>query len=91
MSDIDIRRRHARPVAELRSALDELATALAGKFGMRCTWRGDDLEFARPGVDGRLSLAPGEIRLRARLGLMMRPLRAAIEREIERYLDRYLG
>ena len=38
-------------------------------------------------MKGRITLAGGEIRVRAQLGLLMGALKPVIEREIERRLD----
>jgi putative polyhydroxyalkanoate system protein len=91
MSLIDIRRTHTLAPGEVRAAIDEIASSLAGKFRMDCTWHDDALCFSRPGVAGNVAFTAQEIRLQARLGLAMRPLKPLIEREIERYLDERLG
>jgi putative polyhydroxyalkanoate system protein len=54
-------------------------------------WHGDELHFSRPGVDGHIAVGADELHVHARLGLLLAPLRNAIEREIETHLERRFG
>ena len=54
-------------------------------------WDGDDVHFERPGVSGSMHVGKSEIRLDVRLGLLLTPLKPAIEKEIHAQLDKIAG
>lgn len=87
MSHIDIRHTHSLPHAQARQAVQEIADKLAERFGVDYRWHGDSLQFARGGVDGRIDLTPSNLRVTAKLGLLMSAFRGPIEAEIRRVLD----
>jgi putative polyhydroxyalkanoate system protein len=86
MSQIDMCAEHTMSREDAQSAADELARDLAAKFDIDYCWDGDHLDFNRPGVHGRITVRDGEIRIRARLGLLLVFLKDRIENEITRYL-----
>lgn len=86
MALIDIRHQHAMDTLAARAVVDDIANSLAQKFSTKHEWHGDTLTFIRPGVDGSIVLDAGEVRVRARLGMLLAPMRPAIEREIQRLL-----
>lgn len=86
MASIDIQHPHTLPDTQARAALEDVATRLEHKFGLDCRWEGDDLHFARPGVDGRIAMQPGQLHVTARLGMMLSAMKGRIETEIRRYL-----
>ncbi|HEX8385015.1 MAG TPA: polyhydroxyalkanoic acid system family protein, partial [Rubricoccaceae bacterium] len=88
MADIDITRRHALGPDGARRAADTVAERLHAEFGVRSWWDGPTLRVAGRGVEGHLDAGPETVRVVARLGLLARPLRGALRREIERELDR---
>lgn len=87
MPAIDIRRAYRGDAQSARTAVERVADAIAKEYGVSHRWHGDELHFERGGVKGRITLAGGEIRVRAQLGLLMGALKPVIEREIERRLD----
>lgn len=91
MPSIDIRRRHSRKPEDARAAVDRIAARIAEKFEVDCEWTGDVLEFSRAGVDGHIALEKNEIHVYANLGFLLSMLKAPIEAEIQRYLDREFG
>lgn len=91
MSSIELSHAHRLPHADARRAVDDVATRLVQRFGVEARWEGDTLHFRRPGVDGHIALAPGLVRVHARLGLMLAPMRGAIEQEIRRVLGERFG
>jgi len=86
MATIDIRHRHALPAAKARAAVEEVAVKLGRKFGLDYRWEGDTLHFVRPGVDGRIALAPGEVHVTAKLGMLLSAMKGTIQSELERLL-----
>lgn len=91
MSEISIRRRHALGMEEARRLVGDMAQRLERRFDLACRWEGDAVRFERDGVHGHLTLAPGEIEIRARLGFLLSLATARIEEEIGAELDRVLG
>lgn len=86
MSNIDLHARHGLSREDAQAAADELARDLAGKFAIDYGWEGDHIHFERPGVHGTITVRDREIRIRARLGLMLMFLKPQIEHEVVRYL-----
>ncbi len=91
MSDIRIRRGHSKPLAEARKDAERMARQLKKDFELDYAWDGQVLRFERTGVDGELHVTAKEIRLDARLGLLLAFLKPRIETEVETILDRLLG
>ena len=91
MSYIDMHARHSMRSEEAQAAADELAGDLARKFDIDYGWEGDHIHFERPGVNGTITIREKEIRIEARLGLMLMFLKPQIEHEITRYLRDHFG
>jgi putative polyhydroxyalkanoate system protein len=91
MSTIAIHAFHELGVEQAQEAADALSRDLAEKFAIDYGWDGDCIVFERPGVDGEISVTDREIRIQARLGLMLTLLRGPIEDEIHRYLSEHFG
>jgi putative polyhydroxyalkanoate system protein len=90
MPTIDIRHTHALAPAQARDAVQRIAESLAAKFGVEHGWQGDQLMFKRSGVDGRVHLEPGAVRVTAELGFLLGAMKGTIESEIRRVLaDRF--
>jgi putative polyhydroxyalkanoate system protein len=91
MSQIDMLAHHTMPREVAQEAADELASDLAHKFMIDYGWSGDHIHFERPGVHGIITVREGEIRIKARLGVMLLFLKRQIEEEITRYLAEHFG
>lgn len=90
MSEIDIRRKHSLAPAKAREAAEKVARQLKREFELKYRWEGASLHFERPGVDGKLTVNASEVRLRARLGLLLAFLKPQIERKVHEHLDEAL-
>lgn len=88
---IDIRRHHNLGLAKAKRLARTLARRLQNEFGGTYTWDGDTLRFQRTGVSGSATVAKDSVQIRVELGLLLRPLRARIERELRAGLDAHLG
>lgn len=86
MADIDITHRHSLPSDAARRAVEEAVVKLGQKLGIDYRWEGDTLHFQRPGVDGRIALAPGQVHVAAKLGLLFSALKGTVESELLRVL-----
>lgn len=71
----------------LRTA-EEVAAQLRREYGVVTRREGDSIHVEGRGIRGRLDARPEEVRVEATLGLAARPFRRALQREIERELDR---
>lgn len=91
MSSIQLEHAHRLAHADARHAVEDVATRLVQRFGVEYRWEGDTLHFRRPGVDGHIALVPGLLRVHARLGLLLAPMRGPIEQEIRRVLGERFG
>lgn len=91
MSEIHIRRSHRLSLAKARAAAEKIARSLEQEFDLSWEWEGDALNFRRAGVTGALSVSRQEIDIRVRLGFLLLPLRARVEREIHAYCDGQFG
>ena len=89
MSYIDMHACHELSREEAQAAADRLAADLAQKFEIEYGWDGDHIHFERPGVDGTITVRESEIRIKARLGLVLMFLKGRIEQEIVSYLSEH--
>ena len=87
MSGIDIRHPHSLPMDKARKAVEQVAKKLADRFDVDYAWKGDVLNFARSGVDGKIALMPKQLHVTASLGFLLSALKGPIEAEIRRVLD----
>ena len=94
MADLHLHREHTLGLARARKVAMKWAEDVESKLDMECTMiEGDDedvLEFARPGVDGRMTVAATFFDLEAKLGFLLKPFIATIEAEITKNLDALL-
>ena len=88
MADIDISREHSLGLAGARAAADKLAADLGKRFGLTGEWRGNDLEFERPGVHGKLSVTDTHVRLQVGLGLMLKAMKGSIESAVHHEVEK---
>ncbi|MCB9667303.1 MAG: polyhydroxyalkanoic acid system family protein [Myxococcales bacterium] len=90
MPGIDIRRAHTLGKDAARKAADALSTELTNKLQVQSHWEGDVLKFERTGAKGQVAVSDSLVHVSVELGLMLRPLKGAIEAQVNKYLDRYL-
>lgn len=85
---ISIAKKHALSHKKAKEAADRIAKDLKKRFELDYSWEGDHVDFARPGISGRMHVGKDQIALDVRLGLLLTPLKPAIEREIHAALDK---
>jgi putative polyhydroxyalkanoate system protein len=88
MANIHIERDHGLTQAKARAAAEKLARDLSKRFELAYAWDGNDIEFERPGLTGRMQVGRKSIALDVTLGLLLSALKPTIEREIHATLDR---
>jgi putative polyhydroxyalkanoate system protein len=91
MASISIARKHKLTHRKAKDVAEKIAKDLNQRFDLRYAWDGDQVEFERPGVSGRMLVAKDQISLDVSLGFLLTPLKPAIEKEINAQLDRLLG
>ena len=88
MADIDISREHSLGLAGARDAAEKLAADLGKRFGLAGEWRGNDLEFQRPGVHGKLSVSETHVRLEVALGFLLKAMKGSIESAVHHEVEK---
>jgi putative polyhydroxyalkanoate system protein len=87
VNPIVVRRTHRLDAATARRMAETIAGRMRREFGGTFDWDGDTLRFSRTGASGHVDLGEREVTVHVDLGLLLRPLRSRIEREIHAYLD----
>lgn len=90
MADIALKRKHALGLAGARTAADKMAEKLGEKFGLKGTWSGNTMNFARPGVTGTLDVSDHDMKLEVTLGFMLKMMKGPIEQSVHEQLDKAL-
>jgi putative polyhydroxyalkanoate system protein len=91
MSVIRLSRRHLLDQAAQEAALERLAAHLGDALGASVAREAQTIQFDGKGFSGTVALDDECVVGEVRLGLMMRPLKGVITREIEAGLDHYLA
>jgi len=90
MSDIHLSRTHRLDAASRERALEALLTFLQNTLSATAQRRDNRVVFSGKGFSGNLSLGEDRVDGSVQLGILMRPMKGAITREIERALEEYL-
>ena len=88
MPDIDIKRAHNLGLKAARAAADKMADHLGRKFGLQGDWKGNVLNFERPGVTGSLAVDDKDVRLTVTLGMLLKMMRGSIEGAVHEEMDK---
>jgi len=91
MSVIHLSRCHQLDQAAQEAALERLAAHLGDALGASVAREAQTIQFDGSGFAGTVTVDDERVVGEVRLGLMMRPLKGVITREIEAGLDRYLA
>ena len=88
MAMISIASKHELSHKKAKDVAEKIAKDLKKRFELDYAWNGDDIDFERPGVTGRMHVGKDTISLDVKLGFLLTPLKPAIEREIHAALDK---
>ncbi len=91
MTTIHIQRDHTLSRDKLHKHVDALAEELQSELAAQYHWEGDTLHFSRKGASGTIKLEPKQLEVQIKLGVLLRPLKAKVEKTINKYLDEHLG
>ena len=87
MATIRIDRPHHMAQAQAKALAERLALDFERRFELAWHWDGDDIHFQRPGVSGQMHVGESNILVEVRLGMLLAPLKPAIERQMHARLD----
>ena len=91
MPTIKITRKHTLSNKKARDVAEKIAKDLQKRFELEYEWDGEEVEFERPGVTGRLRVAKDRFDLDVNLGWLLTPLTPAFEQEIHLQFDKLIG
>ena len=91
MASISIAKRHTLSHRKAKDVAERIATDLEKRFSLSCTWDGDNVDFERPGLTGRMHVGKDRLTLDVKLGFLLSALKPAIEREIHAQLEELLA
>jgi putative polyhydroxyalkanoate system protein len=91
MALIAIAKKHTLSHQKAKAAAEKVATDLHERFDLEYEWKGDHIEFNRPGLSGALHVGKDAVRLDCELGFMLSLLKPSIEAEVHKQFDKYFG
>jgi len=91
MGTLSIARKHSLSHKKAKEAAQKVADDLQQRFDLRYAWRGDSIEFDRPGLSGELFVGKDVVRLDCELGFLLTALKPAIESEVHKEFDKRFG
>jgi len=91
MARIAIAKEHHLSHKKAKEAAEKVALDLKKRFELDFRWKGDAIEFQRPGLTGALHVRKDDVRLDCELGFMLSLLRPTIETEVHKQFDKYFG
>ena len=91
MARIAIEKEHRLSHKKAKEAAEKVAVDLKARFDLDYRWSGDAIEFERPGLEGKLHVGKGDVRLDCELGFMLSLLKPAIESAVHKEFDKYFG
>jgi putative polyhydroxyalkanoate system protein len=91
MSDIRLSRSHTLTAEERERVMSALAQYLVNTLKATVQQHKDQVTFKGAGFGGKVAMGPTTVEGTVQLGMMMKPLKGTITREIGKVLDQYLG
>ena len=91
MARIAIEKEHNLSHKKAKEAAEKVAVDLKKRFELDYRWKGDAIEFERPGLEGKLHVGKEDVRLDCELGLMLSLLKPTIESAVHKEFDKYFG
>jgi putative polyhydroxyalkanoate system protein len=88
MPDIHITQSHTLGLAAAKKLAEKMADQLGKEYGLNGTWNGDSIKFARPGVDGLLSVTDKAIDLQVTLGFLLKAMKGPIEKAVTTNMEK---
>lgn len=82
MANIRIKQQHQLGPDLARQRVEQIAQELQKRLDAQYSWQGDCLHFQRSGASGTIQCAPDHIDLDIKLGMLLSPMKGAIEKTI---------
>jgi putative polyhydroxyalkanoate system protein len=82
MADIFIVHPHSFTEQEIPSLMEKLSSSLTRKIDAVCEHDGKQLCFSRSGAKGKVLVDDDKLVIEVQLGLMLKPMKSMIERQI---------
>ncbi|MEL7186452.1 MAG: polyhydroxyalkanoic acid system family protein [Pseudomonadota bacterium] len=89
--EMHIEQNHTLGRDEARRRVESVAESLAGKYGLKTEWAGDDLNVSGNGMDGRIAITDDQVCVDAKLGFALKMLEGTIKSSIEEALEQHLA
>ncbi len=91
MARLEIAKKHALNHKHAKEAAQKVADDLKERFELNYAWKGNAIEFERPGLSGTMVVSKDEVRLKCELGMLLSLLRPKLEAEIHKEFDKRFG
>ena len=92
MSKVLIRHKHNKSHDEVHSVIEDVQELLQTRYHLKTHWRGDDaMEFQRPGLNGELSMEPGCLVIKMKLGVILGTYSRTIQTKLENAITERLS
>jgi putative polyhydroxyalkanoate system protein len=88
MATLSISKKHHLSHKQAKLAAQKVADDLKERFDLSYAWRGDAIEFERPGLAGEMHVGSSEVRLDCELGFMLSLLKPKLEAEINKEFEK---
>ncbi len=90
MANIKIKRQHHLGRDSARQKVEEIASSLQEKLNAKWAWKGDSLTFQRSGASGSVDVGDDYVEFNVKLGMLLTPMKGAIENAIQEKVDKTL-
>ncbi|HEX6794196.1 MAG TPA: polyhydroxyalkanoic acid system family protein [Casimicrobiaceae bacterium] len=87
MATIRIDRPHHLSHSDAKALVERVARDFEKRFDLAWHWEEDDVQFRRPGVSGFMHVGETNLVVEVHLGLLLSPMKPAIERQMNAHLD----
>jgi len=91
MARMSIAKKHRLPHKKAKEAAQKVADDLKARFDLNYAWRGNEIDFDRPGLSGTMHVGKDEVRLDCELGMLLSLLRPKLEAEIDKEFEKRFG
>jgi len=91
MARMSIARKHRLSHKKAKEAAQKVADDLKARFDLNYAWRGNQIDFNRPGLSGTMHIGKDEVRLDCELGMLLSLLRPKLESEIDKEFEKRFG
>ena len=91
MAKLTIEKKHHLSHKKAKEAAQQVADDLKERFELTYKWRGNAIEFERPGLAGQMLVGKSDVRLDCELGMLLSLLKPKLEAEINREFELRFG